>query len=93
MYSLSNDLVDREEELNAVLRREKIYLQKISAMEKNQAVDDIVRSELSRRLEEVLAEKEEILNPETSQPNTPMKVTERPKRIESLEQGDEFLQV
>ena len=60
---LTNELVDREEELLAMRRREKVYQQRLISKEKTHEMEEVVRSQLVKRLEEILVEKEEILHP------------------------------
>ena len=44
-------------------RREKVYQQRLISKEKTHEMEEVVRSQLVKRLEEILVEKEEILHP------------------------------
>ena len=57
---MSNDVADREEELKMLRKRERIYLQRLASLEKAHELEETVRGQLSRRLEEILMEKQEL---------------------------------
>ena len=57
---MSNDVADREEELKMLRKRERIYLQRLASLEKAYELEETVRGQLCRRLEEILLEKQEL---------------------------------
>jgi SMC interacting uncharacterized protein involved in chromosome segregation len=60
VVALSNDVAEREEELMLLRKREKVYQQRLASRAKSQELEDQVRAQLFKRLEDILIEKEDL---------------------------------
>jgi hypothetical protein len=53
-------VAEREEELMLLRKREKVYQQRLASRAKSQELEDQVRAQLFKRLEDILIEKEDL---------------------------------